>query len=124
MPNAGLPIALLLLGVAWLLDSLNWLPDIQWVWVIGLVGAGVGILLLDGVTKSSIFSGPLLIVAGILSFLRQFHGLGWRYIVPVILITAGVTLLTARLSAIPTSRAERRDRKARANRRDHPGSDI
>jgi len=120
MRDAGLPIALLSLGIAWLLDSLHWLPDIQWVWVIGLVGAGVAVLFLDGVTKSSIVTGPILIVVGVLSFFHQFHGLGWRYIVPVMLITAGATLLAARSPAIPASRAERRRLKDSAKHPDQP----
>ncbi|MES2832266.1 MAG: hypothetical protein V4695_09770 [Pseudomonadota bacterium] len=111
MRDAGLPIALLLLGIAWLLDSLHLLPDIQWVWVIGLCGAGVAILLLEGVTKSSVVTGPLLIIAGILSFFHQFHGLGWRYVIPVMLIATGAVLLISRSSTLPASRAEKQQRK-------------
>lgn len=120
MRDAGLPIALLLLGVAWLLDSLDWLPSIRWVWVFGLIAAGAGILLLDGITKSSLVAGALLIGAGVMAFFHQFHGLGWRFIIPVMLIVTGGAQLIARSSAIPESRNFKRQFKKRTNRPDHP----
>ena len=120
MKDVGLPIALLLLGVAWLLDSLDWLPNIRWVWVIGLLAAGIGILVLDGVTKSSLVSSALLVGAGVMAFFHQFHGLGWRFIIPIMLIVAGVAQLIARSPAIPASRDARRHFKKRTNRPDQP----
>ncbi|MGB7478932.1 MAG: hypothetical protein WA924_01260 [Burkholderiaceae bacterium] len=104
MRGAGLPIVLIVLGGAWLLNSLHWLPDVRWLWIFGLAGAGVAILLLDGVTKSSVVSGPLLILAGLMTFLRQYHDLGWRFIIPIMLICWGVTLLIARSPSIPPAR--------------------
>jgi len=104
MRDAALPVIMIMLGLAWLLNSLNWLPDIHWLWIVGLCGAGVAILVLDGFTKSSVVAGPLLIVAGVLSFLRQHYRLGWHFIIPVMLIASGVLLLIARSPAIPESR--------------------
>jgi hypothetical protein len=104
MKDAALPVILILLGATWLLHTLNWLPDIHWLWVIGLAGAGVAILLLDGITKSSIVAGPLLILAGLMSFLRQSHGLGWNIEIPVMLIAAGILMLAARSPSVPESR--------------------
>ncbi|GAB3546931.1 hypothetical protein GCM10027343_25520 [Noviherbaspirillum agri] len=103
MKDAALPVVLIVLGLTWLLNSLDWLPDIHWLWIIGLAGAGVAILILDGITKSSVVAGPLLILAGILSFFRQYYGLGWRFIIPVMLIAAGTFMLVARSPAIPDS---------------------
>lgn len=104
MRDATLPIVLIVLGVAWLLNSLDWLPEIHWIWIIGLAGAGIAIMALDGLTKSSVVAGPLLILAGVLSFCRQYYGLGWRFIIPVMLISAGVLMLVARSARIPESR--------------------
>ncbi len=75
------------------------------------LAAGLAILLLDGITKSSVVAGPLLILAGLLSFLRQYHDLGWRFIIPILLICWGVALLIARSPSIPASRHLRRDRR-------------
>jgi hypothetical protein len=104
MKQSALPIILIALGGAWLLNSLNWLPSMHMLWILGLGGAGVGILLLDGITKSSIVAGPLLIIAGFLSFFYEYYELGWRFIIPLMLISAGVLMLVARSSRIPESR--------------------
>jgi hypothetical protein len=96
MRNTIFPIVLIILGIAWLLDSFNWLPQVHWLWIFGLSGAGVVILWLDGVNKSSIVVGPLLILAGFLSFVRQYFEIGWRHTFPVMLIAAGVLMLVAR----------------------------
>ncbi|HEY4542863.1 MAG TPA: hypothetical protein VIG66_10885 [Noviherbaspirillum sp.] len=104
MRDAALPVILIALGGAWLLNSLDWLPDVHWLWIIGLVGAGVAVMALDGITKSSVVAGPLLILAGVMSFVRQYYDLGWRFIFPVMLISVGVLMLVARLPSIPHSR--------------------
>lgn len=105
MKDATLPVVLIVLGAAWLLNSLHWLPEVHWLWILGLAGTGLGILMLDGITKSSVVAGPLLILAGVLSFFRQYHALGWRFIVPIMLISAGVFMLIARSPSIPESRS-------------------
>ncbi len=104
MKDAVFPVILITLGAAWLLNSLDWLPGVHWLWISGLTGAGIAILLLDGITKSSIVAGPLLILAGILSFMRQYYDLPWRFIFPVMLMAAGVLMLVARLPSVPHSR--------------------
>lgn len=105
MKDAALPVVLIVLGAAWLLNSLHWLPEVHWLWILGMAGAGLAILMLDGITKSSIVAGPLLILAGLLSFLRQYQALGWRFIIPIMLIAAGVFMLIARSPSIPESRS-------------------
>ncbi len=120
MKDAALPVILIMLGLAWLLNSLDWLPDVHWLWVIGLAGAGIAILVLDGITKSSVVAGPLLIVAAILSFLRQHYALGWHFIIPVMLIASGTLMLVARSPAIPESRKLRRRYEERRQDQDLP----
>jgi hypothetical protein len=118
MKDAALPVVLILLGATWLLHTLHWLPDVHWLWVIGLAGAGVAILLLDGITKSSIVAGPLLILAGLMPFLRQQYGLGWNIEIPVMLIAAGMLMLVARAPAIPESHNLQRHSERHARNRD------
>jgi hypothetical protein len=104
MRDAALPVVLIVLGAAWLLNNLRWLPEVHWLWILGLAGAGLGILMLGSITKSSIIAGPMLILAGSLSFFRQHHALGWRFIIPIMLIAAGVFMLIARSPSLPESR--------------------
>jgi hypothetical protein len=108
MRGTGLPIVLIVVGAGWLLHSLHWLPNMQWLWILGLAAAGIAILLLDGVTKSSVVAGPLLILAGVMAYLREFHNLGWRFIIPSMLICWGLTMLIARSPSIPVSRTTSR----------------
>lgn len=109
MRNAGFPVVLIVIGAAWLLHSLHLVPDIHWLWILGLSGAGIGILVLDGITKSSIVAGPMLILAGIMSYCRQYYELGWRFILPIMLIAAGMLMLASRSPSIPESRKLRRN---------------
>src|SRR6476469_845847 len=104
MKDATFPILLIVLGLGWLLKNLGWLPGVEWLWILGLAGTGIGILAVDGITKSSIVSGPLLITAGFMSYFYQFYGLGWRFILPIMAILAVLLMLLARMPAIPTSR--------------------
>lgn len=51
----------------------------------------------------------MLILAGVLSFLRQYQALEWRFIIPIMLIGIGMFMLIARAPSIPESRTfERR----------------
>ncbi|WP_292934481.1 hypothetical protein [Noviherbaspirillum sp.] len=117
MKDSIWPVTLIVLGLTWLLNSLDWLPDVHWLWILGLAGAGVAILVLDGVTKSSIVAGPMLILAGLLSFFRLYHGLSWRFIIPIMLIAAGTFMLAARSPSIPESRTLKRRLEGRFERR-------
>lgn len=119
MKDAALPVILIVLGAAWLLNSLHLLPGVQWLWILGLAGAGVGILLLDGITRSSIVVGPLLILAGVLSYARLYYALEWRFIIPVMLIGAGLCMLIARSPAIPESRQLKRRSGNHTSESDH-----
>jgi hypothetical protein len=62
MKDAVFPVLLIVVGLAWLLNSLDWLPEIHWLWILGLAGAGLAIMGLDGITKSSIIAGPMLML--------------------------------------------------------------
>jgi hypothetical protein len=117
--DAALPVILIVLGAGWLLNSLHLLPGVHWLWILGLAGAGIGILLLDGLTKSSVVVGPLLILAGVLSFARLYYDLEWRFIIPVMLIAAGLCMLIARSPAIPESRQLNRRSGNRSSESDH-----
>tara|TARA_R110001599_G_scaffold159052_1_gene346121 strand:+ start:148719 stop:149084 length:366 start_codon:yes stop_codon:yes gene_type:complete len=120
MNSAAMPIFLVVVGLVWLLDSLAWMPAVQWVWIGGLAVAGISILMLDKITKSSIVAGPLLLLASALSYARYYHDLGWRFIIPSMLLAAGVLMLIARLPTIPESRQlnSRFERNAKNHRAD------
>ena len=123
MRNAALPIMLIVLGAAWLLNSLHWLPEVHWIWILGMAGAGIAIMMLDGLTKSSVVAGPLLMLGGLLSFFHQYYALGWRFMIPVMLIVAGLLMLVARSPSIPESNTFNRHARRNAQDRDRETHD-
>ena len=42
------PIMVVVVGVAWLLNVLNVLPSVDWIWTVGLAAAGIVTLVLGG----------------------------------------------------------------------------
>ena len=104
MRNAGLPITLIVVGSAWLLWYFRLFPDIDWIIAVGLVLGGVAILYLDGMTKNSIVSGPILIATGIAWALHDRWHVTWFMLMPMLLVLLGVLMLIARRSNIPERR--------------------
>jgi hypothetical protein len=108
MRNASLPVALIVVGAAWLLWYYRLFPDIDWIIALGLAGGGVAIMVLDGITKSSVVAGPFLIGAGAAWLLHDRLAASWLVLAPCLLILLGVLMLIARLPLIP-ERSTRRN---------------
>lgn len=104
MREATLPILLMVFGAAWLAHELGWLPDWKMIGAILLIGAGVAVLASEGITKSSVVSGPMLIFGGAVWLARQHDLLEWNLILPIGLIAFGLCLFVARLAAVPRYR--------------------
>jgi len=96
-----IPILLITLGVGWLLTTLGVVPEIDWVLTLGLAMVGVLTFILGGWDKVTVVIGPFFVVASCLSILRQTERLHIDAEVPILVITAGVLLLAARLPSIP-----------------------
>jgi len=109
MKNLTLPLLLIALGAAWLLHNVGLLPDLRSVGAIALAGAGLAVLFLEGITKQSVVSGPMLIAAGATWYARDHNLLPWSILGPLLLIVFGVCLFISRLPAVPASRARRPD---------------
>lgn len=107
MRDVALPITLIGVGLVWLLWYQGWLPEREWVIAIGFFAAGVLVLALDGVTKSSVVMGPFLMAIGGAWVFHDRYRTGYAVIVPSMLIVLGVLMLIARSPAIPQRRARR-----------------
>jgi hypothetical protein len=114
MTDARLPVALIVLGAAWLLWYLQWIPDVNWLVAAALMVGGVAILVLDGITKKSVVAGPFLFALGIAVVLHQGWYFSWRGLLPVLLMLLGVLMLIARRSDIPMRRGERSDERTQS----------
>ena len=105
MRDSVFPITLIAAGAIWLLFNLDWVPSFDWVVTLVLIGSGVAILILEGVTKKSVVGGPLLIALGV-TWLLHFHfGVHWRFLAPCLFIVTGALLLVARMAAVPEIRS-------------------
>lgn len=94
-------IFLIVMGTGWLLTNLGFVPEINWLWTIGLAAIGVLAFWLSGFNKFSFVIGTFFIVASILSGLRQMAIVTTDIEVPVMVIISGLLLLIARLPLIP-----------------------
>ena len=101
------PVTLIAVGVVWLLFNLNWVPSFDWVVTLVLVAAGVGILLLEGLTRKSVVGGPMLIALGVAWWLHFYYYIHWRYLGPSLVIIVGGLMLLARLPSLPDRRNTR-----------------
>jgi len=99
------PIVLIAAGATWLLFNLDWIPSFDWLVTFILIAAGIGILMIEGITKKSIVGGPLLIAIGIVWLLHFYAGMRWRFLAPALCIVAGLLMLVERASAIPETRS-------------------
>ncbi|WP_034639981.1 hypothetical protein [Chitinilyticum aquatile] len=119
MRGAFFPVLLIVIGAGWLLNELNIMPEISWVVIIGLAVAGIAVLLIDGVNKSSIVLGPLLMGASLATFLGQYYGFGLSLQLPALMILLGLLLLLRRSRWISPS-----PHHFRKHKRQEPGIDA
>ena len=60
------PILMIVVGIGWLLSTLNIIPEINWLWTAGLLPFALG-----GLGKVNIVVGRWFLSASVLSVLRQ-----------------------------------------------------
>lgn len=96
-----LPLLLITIGTGWLLSTLGIAPGIDWVWTLGLGLVGLLAFVVGGFDKVTFVVGIFFLATSCLSVLRQTGRLSLDVEVPILVITAGVLLLVARLPWIP-----------------------
>lgn len=96
----GVAVAIIAIGIAWLLNSVGVLPAIEWVWTLGLAVTGVLVLGLLGVDKVTAVLGPFLLISSAFSIVRQLGWVTLSYEVPLLVIMFGVLLLVAVVSPL------------------------
>jgi hypothetical protein len=97
-----LAVLLLTTGTGWLLSALGFLPQINWLWTLGLGVTGLATVALIGFDKVTATVGPFFLIAALLSVLRQTGHLTLNIEVPILVISAGFLLLISRLPIIPS----------------------
>ena len=95
------PILIITVGVGWLLNSLGALPGVNWAWTLLLGTVGLVTLATGGINKVTVVIGPFLLIASVLSVMRQTGRLSINVEVPCLVIALGVLLLISMLSSLP-----------------------
>jgi hydroxymethylpyrimidine/phosphomethylpyrimidine kinase len=106
MRNAALPVTLIVVGIVGLIWYFGWFPDRDTVVAIGLIAAGVLVLAMDGLTRSSVVLGPTLITMGVMWWLHDQYHLRWSLLIPILLIVIGALMLVARRGSFPERRGK------------------
>ncbi|MBS0320637.1 MAG: hypothetical protein JSR18_08860 [Proteobacteria bacterium] len=101
MRDNALPITLIVIGLVSLAWYFGIIPDRSLLVSGGFIVAGVAVLVADGLTKTSVVSGPFLIAIGIAWWLHDNRDWSFRLIIPVMLVLLGVLMIVARSASIP-----------------------
>ena len=88
-------IAIIALGLAWLLNNVGVLPAVEWIWTLGLAITGILVIAIGGLDKATAVIGPFLVIGSFFSILRQTGKISTNYEIPILVITFGLLLLIA-----------------------------
>jgi hypothetical protein len=104
-------VLVIALGIAWLLNTLNVIPGVDWLWTGGLGVAGLLVLANKGFTKFTFVIGSFLLISSVCSILRQTGMLRPNIEMPVLFIVFGVLILVSVLLPLPTPEAFREEKR-------------
>ncbi len=100
--NFVVPIVIVILGVSWLLDSLDVAPGVNWVRTVGLATAGVLVPVIGGIDKLTVVMCPFLITTSVCELMRQTGSLKQSEEMPILLIVLGALVLVEQILRIRT----------------------
>jgi hypothetical protein len=104
------PILVIALGVTWLLNVLEIMPGVDWIWTVGLAAVGLIALLLGGINKLTAVVGPFLMIGSVCSLLRQLDKLPIDREVPILTIILGILMLLVQILDLPMPDALKPDK--------------
>lgn len=102
-------ILVIALGVALLLNTLHVIPSVDWIWTGGLGVSGILFIATGGFNKLTFVVGPFLMIASVLSVLRQTGRLSPDIEAPLLIISGGILLLLANLLGLKTPEFAKKD---------------
>ncbi len=100
-PSLFLPLFLIIAGAVWFLKTTGILPATATLVSIALAGAGIVVLVMDGINKQSVVAGPLLVYIGAAVYLKSQYLLGYSPLVALGMMVLGCLLLLSRSSLVP-----------------------
>ena len=111
--SLAIPILIMAIGAAWLLNTIGVIPGVDWIWTVGLGTLGILILAFGGWNKVSVVVGAFLLIASVFSVARQTGRLNPQIEVPSLVIVFGVLLLFVQLSNLPMPEALKEEKKTK-----------
>ena len=99
--SLALPLFLVIAGAVWFLKSTGILPPTATLVTAGLAVAGVAVLLLDGINKQSVVSGPLLIYIGAAVYVKSQYLIDLSPLLALGMMILGGLLLLSRSGIVP-----------------------
>ncbi len=102
--SLALPLFLIIAGAVWFLKTTGILPATATLIAVGLAIGGIAVLIMDGINKQSIVSGPLLIYLGAAIYLRSNFLMETSPLVALGMMILGCLLLLSRSSIVPYKR--------------------
>ena len=109
-PSLFLPLFLIIAGAVWFLKTTDILPATATLVSIALAVAGIVVLVMDGINKQSIISGPILMYIGAAIYLRTEYWFAYSPLIALGMMVLGCLLLLSRSSMIPYKMPKHPDR--------------
>jgi len=107
------PVLIIGVGVGWLLNVLDFLHTVEWVWPVSLAVGAIVAVVFGGPNKLTFVLCPFLLVSSIFSVLRQVGRLRVNLEVPCLVILIGVLWLVAEILKLPTPQWLKREDEQR-----------
>ncbi|XXQ69117.1 hypothetical protein ACKLNO_04445 [Neisseriaceae bacterium B1] len=98
------PLFLIVVGALWFLRSMEWFPETSVIIAFALMAGGLLVLILDGINKQSIVSGPFMMYIGAAIYASYEYGYETNVIFALGMMVLGVLLLLSRSNAVPLKR--------------------
>ena len=108
-PSLFLPLFLIIFGAIWFLRATDILPATSTMIAGALIILGFAVLMMDGINKQSIVSGPLLVYIGAAVYLHNQYWLGYSPLVALGMMVLGCLLLLSRSDMVPYKQHKQQD---------------
>ncbi|MDA0836434.1 MAG: hypothetical protein O3B01_04725 [Planctomycetota bacterium] len=97
------PCLIILTGIGWLLNTLEVLSSVDWLWTLALAGAGIAPFFWLGLDRFTFIVGLFLIGCSTCSLLRQVGKIDANLEVPILVILFGFLSLLAEVLPLKKS---------------------
>ncbi len=102
--SAFFPLLCVVVGGLWFLRAMDLIPGTSTIFAVAFIVIGIAVLVLEGITKSSVVSAPLFMYCGVAVYLTENHYFRLSAAIALGVFVLGLVLLLARMDAIPVKK--------------------